>query len=448
MRHAKPCQLLPSQLISSLICFLMSAIPQFSSALDDELYYQLGGGEPIARPATNRDSTLELGAGIAWNNSLMCGNFDISLSVEQQLNGVKGAFQDLMGNVIDSASGAVASLPALVIQKVNPALYDLLQNGVLQANKEFHIAQTSCEEMVGYMESALEGNSWEAISKSGYWKEQSQSSSNEILEVKSAIGTSGLDHGVTWLGGQQRGGASQAPIEVISDTARAGYNLLLNRAPTNTTSTVSTCDDAAICELWVSPQDQADWIVDVLGEQIVRTCQGCDKIESKAGMGLSKKNEEEQAQIESNLIALVTATYPPTAVELAEVSGGPSLRMSRRVIEAIREERSEEQAAIINRLAGEMALNQTMERALIARRALLAGMKEPNIANVDIAQNKLMKAVDELNQEIDNMLFELEVRSKIASNTSAELLNRNRQRQTVPTVESQQPSTLKDGALH
>ena len=442
MSHSRTKQL--TSVITMLFVITFSGI---GHALDDELYYQLGGGEPIARPATNRESTIQLGAGIAWNSNLMCGNFDISLSVEQQLNGVKGAFQDLMGNVINSATGAVSSLPALVIQKVNPALYDLLQNGVLQANKEFHLAQTSCEEMVGFMDSALDGNGWEAISKSGYWKEQSQSSSNEILEVKAGVNSEGLDHGITWLGGQQRGGANQAPIEVISDTARAGYNTLLNRSPTNTTSTVSSCNDAAICELWSSPQEQADWIVDVLGEYIVRTCQGCDKIESKAGMGLARKFEVEQEQIETDLIALVTSNDPPTADELEEVSGGPSLRMGRRVIEAIREERTEEQGAIISRLAGEMALNRTMERALIARRALLAGMNEPNIANVDVAQKQLEKAVNELNQEIGNMLFELDVRTKIASNTSSELLQRNRQRQTVPVIENQQSSTLDDGAL-
>ena len=66
----------------------------------------------------------------------------MSLSVEQQLSGIKGAFSDLMSGVIGAATGAVASLPGLVIQKLNPALYDLLQNGILQGSEEFHIAQT------------------------------------------------------------------------------------------------------------------------------------------------------------------------------------------------------------------------------------------------------------------------------------------------------------------
>ena len=73
----------------------------------------------------------------------------MTVSVSEQLAGIKGSFSDLMDNVISAATGAVASLPALVIQRVNPALYDLLQNGVLQASEEFQIARTSCEELVG-----------------------------------------------------------------------------------------------------------------------------------------------------------------------------------------------------------------------------------------------------------------------------------------------------------
>lgn len=50
----------------------------------------------------------------------MCGNFDISTTVKNQLNGLTDGFRNLMSNVISSATGAVASLPAMVIQRANP----------------------------------------------------------------------------------------------------------------------------------------------------------------------------------------------------------------------------------------------------------------------------------------------------------------------------------------
>ena len=83
---------------------------------------------------------------------------------------------------------------------------------------------------------------------------------------------------------------------------------------------------------------------------------------------------------------------------------------------------------------------------MIARRALLSGMREPNIANLTIAQEELAPFLADLEQEIDNLLFELEVRDRVASNTAAQLLMRNRVRSAVPMIETPPPSNLEDGA--
>lgn len=77
----------------------------------------------------------------------MCGNFDIKTTVKNQLNGITEGFKDLMSNVIESAKGAVASLPAMVIQRANPQLYDILTNGVYQGRLDFNRLKTSGEAM-------------------------------------------------------------------------------------------------------------------------------------------------------------------------------------------------------------------------------------------------------------------------------------------------------------
>lgn len=92
---------------------LRGALTAFSSvvvqATDQTFYYGIGGGEPISRPASNRNSTVRVGGDVAWNTDLMCGNFDMTVSVSEQLAGIKGSFSDLMDNVISAATGAVAS---------------------------------------------------------------------------------------------------------------------------------------------------------------------------------------------------------------------------------------------------------------------------------------------------------------------------------------------------
>lgn len=418
---------------------------QQASAVDDEFYYLLGGGEPVTRSASNRPQTFELGGSVAWNTDLMCGNFDMSLSVEEQLQGIKGSFSDLMDNVISAATGAVASLPALVIQKVNPALYDLLQNGVLQASEEFHLAQTSCEEIVGIMDEAISHNGWESVAKGGYWGAES-SAGSEILQTRTSADTAGIDAGVIWVEGAQRGGRGQAPIELVGDTVRAGYNQLLQRNPANNTSMAASCADAPICEYWPNPTAMSDWVIDVIGEKKIRTCEACDKISARPGMGLNHQLGIEQALIAADLEALVLSNDAPTAAELEAVSGGPGMLLSRRVIEAIREENEHEQMVLINRLSAEMALSRTMERAMIARRALISGMKEPNVANLQIAQEDLAPFVADLEQEIENMLFEIEVRDRVATNTAVQLLMRDKVRAQVPIVESPPASNFEEGA--
>ncbi len=105
-------------------------------AISDWMYYRIGGGAAIPPSATRRN-TFPLTAGVSWNSDMMCGNFDIDTTVRNQLNGVTDGFQQLMGEVIESATSAVASLPAMVIQRANPQLYDLLTNGVLQGRLDF-----------------------------------------------------------------------------------------------------------------------------------------------------------------------------------------------------------------------------------------------------------------------------------------------------------------------
>ena len=90
-----------------VVVSLMTIYSGLVSADDDyEFIYQLGGASAIGSAASNRDQTVRIGGGVGWNTDLMCGNFDINLSIQNQLNGVSGAFQNLMDNVINAANSS------------------------------------------------------------------------------------------------------------------------------------------------------------------------------------------------------------------------------------------------------------------------------------------------------------------------------------------------------
>lgn len=128
-------------------------------AVSDKLFYTLGGGSVISQPAT-RSNMQKLGLDLGWSSDLMCGNFDLKTTVGNQLNGITDGFKNLMGDVIQGASGAVASLPAMVIQRANPGLYDMLTNGVLQANVAFDKAQLNCQNMAKRMMDFSDRSKW------------------------------------------------------------------------------------------------------------------------------------------------------------------------------------------------------------------------------------------------------------------------------------------------
>lgn len=128
-------------------------------AVSDKLFYTLGGGSVISQPAT-RSNMKKMGLDVGWSSDLMCGNFDLKTTIGNQLNGVTDGFKNLMGDVIQGATGAVASLPAMLIQRANPGLYDMLTNGVLQANVSFDKAQLNCQNMAKKMMDFSDTSKW------------------------------------------------------------------------------------------------------------------------------------------------------------------------------------------------------------------------------------------------------------------------------------------------
>jgi len=179
------------------VLLVISALAAWPAAADDELIYRLGGGEPLSLGPSARASTLRLGVGAEWNANLACGSFDIATSIRNQLNGITGAFQEVMGNVIQTAQGVVASLPALAIQRLNPGLYDLLQNGVLEAGQEFRVAKLQCDAIVDDMGDRLAHEGWSSVAKADYWRSQIALGGRDVVQLAEEADTLGTDRGIT-----------------------------------------------------------------------------------------------------------------------------------------------------------------------------------------------------------------------------------------------------------
>ena len=417
-----------------------------SAGADEEFLYRLGGAEPIGLGPSARSSTLRLGVSAEWNSNLTCGTFDVAHSIRQQLNGISGAFQDVMGNVVQTAQGVVASLPALVIQRLNPGLYDLLQNGVLEAGQEFRVAKLRCDEIADDMGETLAHEGWSGIARADYWRRQVDVGGRDVVEVvEEADGAAGGDGGVPWIGGTSAGGAGQEPIEAVGDVSKAGYNLLLGRAVDDDSAVgPAACGESDICRTWDDPDRMAEWMRRVVGEVEVRTCDGCRRVAAQAGLGLASVYRREKSELANVLRPLAQTDAVPGQAVLDGLTGGGGFRVTRRVIEAIREE--PRPADVADRLAGELAVGRVMEQAAMARRALLAGMREPNVANNEAALAQSERALVELDREIRQMEVELRVKALVAGNSSVAVLQRAGLRKRIPVWEASPAGGLREGA--
>lgn len=77
--------------------------------LDPRLVFEIGGKAKIKQ---RRNRNIPVGAGVRWKTP-MCGNFDMSLSVTNILNGVTGQLEKLGDDLLASVTGALSNWPMM-----------------------------------------------------------------------------------------------------------------------------------------------------------------------------------------------------------------------------------------------------------------------------------------------------------------------------------------------
>lgn len=394
------------------------------SVIGDDVLYSIGGGNAVTMGSAGNMDSISVGAG--WQNNLVCGNMNMSNTLENQLNGATQGFQNIMSSVVQNATSAVASLPALILQRANPALYNLITNGILQARLDFDRSKGTCRAIADKMaDIAGEQMGWGKLAEGQAMSKTLTSNSDAVAAIDQVERTGGND-GVTWVGGERAGGSGQKPIRIVGDVTRAGYNLLTSR-PVDDTSSISkdSCNNGLVCNVWSSPQEATAFATRVLGEQQQQTCDSCPKTVTAAGVGLSPLIQETYDTKLQALQELLNGSKSMTLENLAAASSN-SLPVTRGVIAALKDER--DQALLARRLASEVALSDVLEKALLLQRTLLTGSKEPNVAANGLAAQAVNQQSSTLQLEIDNLKTELELRRQLANNSPLAIIERSRTR--------------------
>ncbi|MFV1478628.1 integrating conjugative element protein [Serratia marcescens] len=424
-----------------------------NGAVSDKLFYSLGGGSVISQPAT-RGNMQRLGMKLGWSSDLMCGNFDLKSTVGNQLNGVTSGFKNLMGEVVQGASGAVASLPAMAIQRANPGLYEMLTNGVLQANVAFDKAQLNCQNLSKRMMDFADAGEWSQAAAMEEVRDLVNTGDADAVRSMNAAGKVSGASGSTWIGGQKRGGAGQPAIRPTHDLVAAGYNMMNGQPVTSTASVTGSSCNGGACARYASSEEAAAAVVKVLGDTSLRTCRepaqcaggsgnggdgsdgGADQPGSTvAGTGFAPLLEEATKMNSEQLTRLVNGNEPPTAANLAKLKTG-SLGVTAGVIRALR--RDPDNGALIGRLASELAMSDTIETAFIMRRMVTTGMSEPHAAGQKMAVAEGDRRIEALDREILALKNEMDMKRDISRNAMLTIIDReNTRADTNPQRQSQ-----------
>lgn len=416
---------------------------------DSIFYYEIGGAQVVPRPLNARQHSVNISASTRFGLGYSCGTFDPVLGVAETLNQVKSGAEDMLKAMTQAATGAIASLPALILQRANPGLYELMQNALVGARLKVDLATKNCRQMEAEIAQGL--NPYQeliVLSKGDDWKKEISIGGNNAVQAQSNVDQSNGSNGLAWVFGQNAGGSNQMPLKLTSDVVQAGYNITLNRQVIQTTPAPSS-SQGRLKELWSTPQEASNWVVEVVGEQEVATCDNC-KNGAKPGRGLLPRLAAVSEALSNQFQTLLASKVPPTREELAEVSG-PNVLVTREVVEALHELSETEQEIVLARLVNDIAVSRVLEQSFYARRLLLAGSQVPEVTGIQVAKDHVVDMVANLDTETERLLFEYRARQEVVSETATALLQRaaslRQAARGIPEINARQDRPIVDGRI-
>lgn len=435
-------------------------------------YYEIGGASAISPPPNRDFRRVTISAGAELKAGYSCGKFDAVLSVTNILNNIAHQAEHMVDAMVAAANAAIASLPAYVLQRANPGLYDLFQNALLKAEETVNLTTKTCEDMEAEIAASKDPyREWAVLSKGNDWK-MVMGTQNDIVQAKRDIEKDNGKNGVPWIGGERKGGEGQNPIKVIGDTMEAGYDITLNQGVGKRAEAPGALDDGLLAtvsssptakapkstaptaqpriqEIWPTAKDARDWVVSVVGEKEVTTCDDCPK-DTTPGMGLLLLVDKDAREVEKTLRGMVNGELPLMPEQLEKI-GAPGIGINTQLVQEIQRLPLVDRSFMVKRLALEIATARILERALYARRLLLTGSRVPEVQAAGAAREDLKEAIAEIEREVDGLAFEKKVRQEMVSETAARFLRwsdeQSRRLKGVPRREQPDPNRLEYGEV-
>lgn len=428
---------------------------------DGQWYYAIGGGDPMLYYHQSNKTTISLGAGAEWNLFRGC-SFDPSFGIFDTFNNIEENVYGMANDVMENAVAVFAGWGLSKIAENWPQQYDFISKGLKDAKESFQLSVKTCRDVQNDMRAGRNPvDGWVSVARKSSWARAAQDGENPVVAEKEIEENAG-EGGLPWAddqnaGGRNADGTLQPPIRAVADVVRAGYEHLVDPNPAATPDPAvneKVTGDKNIPKVFPTADEAAEWATEVVGEREIRTCRGCEQLRTYVGQGLRFQYRKEREPIQEALADVMASTTPVSADALNDLSvPAMGVVVSSTLVRQLKSAPFDEQTILANRLVGEIALGRAVEKALIIRDLMNAGAQEPNIAAAgDVAKTEINYALERLQQEIDNVLFEADVRKKVltsAAGTISEMGNKREARPEVLDVLSVpiKDRTIRDGAI-
>ncbi len=407
--------------------------------------YDIGGAEPISKPIWNAYNAVPLNVSGDADWSYSCGKFSIKNSVNKMLSDLRNAGDDYLNAMVANAQAAVSSLPAILLQRASPSLYDVMQNGLLRAQASANAARLDCKAMEQSIIASGGGvgavwNNFKQAAKLTDWKAEATYTSGDVVKASANVEQNAGKNGIAWVasnGTARAGGVGMPPINMVGDVMRAGFKQVvrLGNAPNSAASTSSAAPGATgksgvgtnslfdLYNVWFQGEQGAvDYITRVAGE-VTTTTQAAGATTTRSGQGLRAEVFKEADRIRPLVLAAIASATPMTLAQRRAISKGGT-ELSPILVKAIRDMPLDDRALITERLINEIAMQNEILRALVAIAIYQQGDQLPEVQGSGTAKEKNTQVIAMIRGYIDDLLYEDKIKKELVAMTAISILGR------------------------
>lgn len=391
---------------------------------NSKFYYKIGGARPMNYPATNYTS-FNMGGILKFGAGYSCGNFDPFLTVDNFLGDLDA--DKVMNYAESTLTGLITGLPLLYLQRNHPDIYQMFQNNIYRAEEIFKLESKSCEQVESDIAAGKNPyKDWGLFSQGTNLQEKTTGSTpvaadSVMEEVKEDAGDKGVYLPKPGVGVTKMGGKNQSPIDMTRIGSIAGYNAMLQR-PEELLSVprTSTQRSTELVRTFNRPEALEDWTKETIGyTEIFTTDDPSTTPRTSPGKGILTQASENQVTVRENLSDALATKSSLERQELLDNLASSGMMITEDLANRINNNPAK--PLIIDALSAEIALNQEIDKALLARRALLTALSSKNIASTTVATEAIEKDIKKIEVEIDRAMFEYRLRKELISDLAREI---------------------------